>query len=56
MDNNLYINRADTDVHVKSYAVSAIKNDNIKMLHLIGGGWQVENEETFIFVHPSSLT
>ena len=34
--------RADTGVYVKSYAVSATKDNNIKALSPVGGGWQVE--------------
>ena len=34
--------RVDTGVYVKSYAVSAAKNNNITVLSTVGGGWQVK--------------
>ena len=49
MGNSSIINRADIDVYVKLYAVSATKINDIRILPPIGGHWQVEKEEHYIY-------
>ena len=56
IDNSTIINRADIDVHVKLYAVSATKINDIRILPPIGGHPQVKKEKHYIYTKSISYT